>query len=55
MNELVIIQNDQPVTSSRIVAEKFEKRHSDVIRAIENIKAENCVLTLTLLSVQENS
>lgn len=45
MNELVTIQNDQPVISSRIVAEKFEKRHADVIRAIENIKAENCVLT----------
>ena len=44
MNELVTIQNEQAVTSSRIVAEKFEKRHADVIRAIENIKAENCVL-----------
>lgn len=45
MNELVTIQNEQAVTSSRIVAEKFEKRHADVIRAIENIKAEHCVLT----------
>ena len=45
MDKLVFLENDQPLTSSRIVAEKFEKRHADVIRAIENIKAENCVLT----------
>ncbi len=27
-----------PVTSSRLVAEKFDKRHSDVLRAINNLE-----------------
>ena len=44
MNELATIQNEQAVTSSRIVAEKFEKLHKNVIQAIENIKAENSAL-----------
>ena len=38
MNELVSIFNNQPVTSSRNVSLNFEKRHADVIRAIEDIK-----------------
>ena len=38
MNELVFKNEDgKPVTNSILVAEKFEKRHSDVIRAIENV------------------
>lgn len=38
MNNLVSIFNNQPVTSSRNVSLNFEKRHADVIRAIEDIK-----------------
>lgn len=38
MNELVTINNRQVVTSSRNVAEHFEKRHSHVIEAIENLR-----------------
>jgi phage regulator Rha-like protein len=29
-------QNDQVLTNSLLVAEKFGKRHADVVRAIEN-------------------
>lgn len=37
MKELVFrSEKGVPVTTSRMVAEKFEKRHADVIRAIEN-------------------
>lgn len=36
MNKLVILKNKQAITTSLKVAEYFEKRHSDVIRAIEN-------------------
>lgn len=35
--DLVINQDGKIVTTSRIVAEKFNKRHSDVIRSIENL------------------
>ena len=45
INELVQVQNKQVVTTSQKVAEVFEKQHKDVLRAIENIKAENCALT----------
>ena len=45
MDKLVFLENDQPLTSSRIVAEKFEKLHKNVVQAIENIKAENSALT----------
>ena len=31
MNELVYLKNDEAVCSSLLVAEKFEKRHADVI------------------------
>lgn len=37
MNELVYLKNDEAVCDSLQVAEKFEKRHADVIRAIENL------------------
>lgn len=36
-NNLVVAVNDQPMTTSFIVAEKFGKRHADVLRAIENL------------------
>ena len=45
MDKLVFLENDQPLTSSRIVAEKFEKRHTHVLDAIKNIIAENSALT----------
>lgn len=38
MNELVRIENDRMVTTSRIIAETFNKRHDNVLRDIENLK-----------------
>lgn len=47
MQELVYLKNDEAVCDSLQVAEKFHKRHSDVIRAIENLiendSTQNCV------------
>lgn len=47
MNELVYLKNDEAVCDSLQIAEKFGKRHSDVIRAIENLikndSTQNCV------------
>jgi Rha family phage regulatory protein len=37
MNELVYRKENQVLTNSRLVAMKFGKRHSDVIRAIEDL------------------
>jgi Rha family phage regulatory protein len=37
MKNLVTIQNGQPVTSSLLVAEIFEKRNADVLRDIRNL------------------
>lgn len=37
MNELVYRKENQALTNSRLVAMKFGKRHSDVIRAIEDL------------------
>lgn len=37
MNELVFLQKEEAVTTSLIVAEKFHKEHSKVIRSIENL------------------
>lgn len=34
MNELVFLQNNQALTTSRLVAEYFDKRHDRVLRAI---------------------
>lgn len=46
MENLVKIQNNQAVVSSRQVAEHFEKMHKDVLKSIrEIIKAENSALT----------
>ena len=41
MNDLVYLKNDEAVCSSVDVAEKFHKRHTHVIRAIENIFADD--------------
>lgn len=38
MNKLVFIQNGQAVTDSLMVAEKFGKRHDDVLRSIRNLE-----------------
>ena len=47
IDDLVYLKNEQAVCDSLQVAEKFGKRHSDVIRAIENLLAndstQNCV------------
>lgn len=37
MNELVYLKNDEAVCSSLQVAEKFEKRHANVMRAIDSL------------------
>ena len=36
--ELVKIENDRMITTSRIIAETFNKRHDNVLRDIENLK-----------------
>lgn len=38
MNDLVIMENKQAVTTSLQVAETFEKRHDHLLRDIENLK-----------------
>lgn len=40
MNELVFIQNEQPITTSLKVAEVFEKNHKDVLEKIRFLSAE---------------
>lgn len=37
MNELVILKNKQPVTTSLKIAEVFNKRHKDVLESIRNL------------------
>ena len=39
MNDLVVIENGQPVVSSRKVAENFDKQHKDVLESIRDILA----------------
>ena len=36
--ELVTVNNGQPITTSQAVAEKFGKRHANVLQAIDNIE-----------------
>lgn len=47
MNELVYLKNNEAVCSSLQVAEKFEKRHANVMRAIDSLvkndSTQNCV------------
>ena len=46
MNEIILAHYGQKVTAdSRMIAEHFEKRHADVIRAIESLvdSTQNCV------------
>lgn len=45
MNEIIINNLDGKLTVSSLqVANDFEKQHKDVIRSIENLKAQNCAL-----------
>lgn len=37
----IVIENDQPITTSRNVAENFEKNHRDILESIRNLAAEN--------------
>lgn len=43
--ELVKIENNQAVVSSRSIAEHFEKQHKNVVQSIKKLKAENSALT----------
>lgn len=37
MNDLVFVQNEAALTNSLLVAEKFGKRHDNVLRDIRNL------------------
>lgn len=37
----IVIENEQPITTSRNVAENFEKNHRDILESIRNLTAEN--------------
>lgn len=37
MNDLVYLKTDEALTDSLMVAESFNKQHTKVIRAIENL------------------
>lgn len=41
MKELVVLENEQVVTTSRNVAENFERNHQHVLEAIDNLTVEN--------------
>ena len=41
MEELVFLENDQAITTSRNVAESFERNHKHVLEAIDNLTVEN--------------
>lgn len=42
MNNLVIMKDRQAVTDSLKVAESFDKKHKDVLKAWKNLAAQNC-------------
>lgn len=44
MENLVKVENNQVVVSSRDIAEHFEKQHKHVLESIERLKAENSAL-----------
>lgn len=35
---MVFLKNGEPVTNSRLIAEKFNKRHYDVLMSVDNIE-----------------
>ena len=45
MENLVYVDNNQLVVSSRSIAEHFEKAHKHILESIEKLKAENSALT----------
>ena len=46
MNDIVLsTQNGEPVASSREIAKRFGKEHKDVLKAINNLTAQNCAVT----------
>ena len=46
MNDIILsTQNGEPVVSSREVAKNFGKEHKDVLKAINNLTAQNCAVT----------
>lgn len=56
MTDIILsTQNGEPVASSRQIAESFGKEHKDVLRAIENIKAQNCALTSMFFETTYNA
>lgn len=54
MENLVIMKNQQAVTSSLQVAENFNKRHSDVLESIKNLVTENSVAKYFFEGTYEN-
>lgn len=59
MDELVYLKNNEAVCSSLQVAEKFGKRHADVIRSIENLvrddSTQNCVQCFKCSSYKDST
>lgn len=41
MNDLVVIENDIPMVSSQLIADKFGKVHAKLVRDIENLHCSN--------------
>lgn len=55
-NELVSIENGQVLTTSREIAEHFNKAHKDVLESIRNLTAENsAVKNMFIYSEYKNS
>ena len=55
-NELVSIENGQVLTTSREIAEHFNKAHKDVLESIRNLTAENsAVKNMFIYSAYKNS
>ena len=55
MTEIVYrSQKGTPITSSLLVAEKFEKDHKNILRDIENLAAQNCAAKFFHKSAYEN-
>lgn len=43
MNDIILsTQNGEPVASSRDIAKRFGKEHKDVLKAVNNLVAQNC-------------
>ena len=52
MDNLILIKNHQAVTTSLVLAEKFGKRHDNVLQIIESIP---CSKEFRLLNFKESS